>query len=373
VEKDMRLQRHQSRRTLLYALGAMVVVHVSVTLLVTRWTPWMREPDYGDKVHTLKALEARTPKRSLTVIAVGTSRTFNGLNAGLAESVLGEALGQRVTVCNFGINGAQFFTELLTVRRLLQDGHRPDFLLVEVMPVYLHSGWVSCDTGKDYAPDTSFRLSELKTLSHYAVNREEISQLDWALQWLSPVHTHRQNLLNVVAPILQPLAFRFRNNTRSADAWGWRALRREDWPESLFQRAFAASRETLGPPLKQWQAGGPSLELLTEILEVCRREHIPTAMFAMPEAPVFRSWYGPGCFDQSKAVLDDLGQRYGVAVIDARQWVDDDREYFDSHHLLSQGSETFTRRLAGEVLPALLNRYPGAHPGTSGQARLDRR
>ncbi len=368
----MRLQRHQSRRTLLYALGALVVVHVSTVLLVTCWMPWLREPDYGDKIHALKALEARTPKRARTVIAIGTSRTFNGLNAGQAESVLGQALGQPVTVCNFGINGAQFFTELLTLRRLLADGHRPDFLLVEVMPVYLHSGWVSCDTGADFAPDTSLRLSELETLGRYAANRE-ISRLDWMLQWLSPVHTHRHNLLNEVAPILQPLSFRHRSNTRKADAWGWRALRREDWPENLFHRAFAASRAILGPKLKEWQAGGPSLELLTELLELCRREGIPTAMLCMPEAPVFRSWYGPGCLEKSKAVLDDLGHRFGVAVIDARFWVDSDEEYFDGHHLLAPGSETFTRRLAGEALPALLQRrYPGV-PAETGHVRLDRR
>jgi hypothetical protein len=351
----------------------MAITQVCATLLVTCWMPWLREPDYGDKIRALRALEARTPRRELTVIAIGTSRTFNGLNAGLAESVLGQELGHPVTFCNFGINGAQFFTELLTLRRLLEDGHRPDFLLVEVMPVYLHSGWVSCDTGKDYAPDPSFRLSELKTLSHYSVNREKITRLDWMLEWLAPVHTHRQNLLGVVAPILEPQANRFRNNTRAADAWGWRVLRREDWPDDLFERAFTASREAFRLPLRDWQPGGPSLELLTAILELCRREKIPTAMLAMPEAPVFRGWYGPGCFEKSKVVLDDLGHRFGVAVIDARQWVDDDHEYFDSHHLLSQGSETFTRRLAGEALPALLNRYPGGQPSTSGHARVDRR
>src|SRR5947209_1391251 len=127
----MRLKHHQSRRTLLHALGALFFIHVGATLLVTRWMPWLREPDYGDKIHTLKTLEARSSNRSPTVVAIGTSRTFNGLNAGLAETVLEKELGRPVTVCNFGVNGAQFFTELLMLRRLMEDGYRPDFLLVE--------------------------------------------------------------------------------------------------------------------------------------------------------------------------------------------------------------------------------------------------
>ncbi len=353
----MRLRRHQSRRALLWGLSVFFVVQLSAILLVTKWMPWLRQADYGHKVHRLEALQARAPRRKLTVVALGTSRTLGGLDGELAESVLGQALGKPVTVCNFGLPGGRPFTHLLTLRRLLADGQRPDFLLIEVIPVLLHAGFPLDDTTEGYVSTVSLRHSELSYLAHYARDRK-VSRLDWWLQWLAPVHSYRQSVLSRILPSWQPPAQR--SHTLEGDAWGWFPLRREKITPTMFAQGLADARRSYAGYLQQLEPGGDPLELLTALLELCRREAIPAAMVMMPEGPTFRGWYGPGRLDRFRAILNGLSHRFEIPIIDALSWIDNDDEYFDSHHLLASGAETYTRRLAGEALPPLLRRYPGS-------------
>jgi hypothetical protein len=355
----MRLHRHQSRRALLFGLGTLALVQLTAALLVTWWMPWLRQADYGHKVQRLEALQARKPARSLTILALGTSRTLGGLDGELAESVLQDRLGQPVTVCNFGLPGGRPFTHLLTLRRLLADGHRPDFLIVEVIPVLLHADFPLDDTTEGYVSTVSLRRSELSYLAHYARGRE-VSRLDWWMQWLSPVHAYRNSFLAQIVPGVIPPAQR--NQTLKGDAWGWFPLRREKITPAMFALGLADARKSYAASLAQLEPGGDPLELLTTLLELCRREQIPTAMLLMPEGHTFRGWYGPGKLEHCRVLLNGLSHRFGIPVIDALEWIDSDAEYFDSHHLLASGAETFTRRLAGEALPPLLRPYPGHQP-----------
>jgi hypothetical protein len=341
---------------LLWGLGVFFVVQLYAALLVTEWLPELRQPDYVQKVQRLEALQARTPQRTLTVVALGSSRTVNGLIGNEAERVLQQSLGHPVTVCNFGAVGASPFTELLILRRLLEDGHRPDFLLVEVLPAQLHAGYVMEDSREHYLPTVAARHSELDYLAEYG-HRRERGALDWWLQWLAPAYTYRTALL----PACHPLAHKI--PPLMPDAWGWFPLR----PEQLASRSARLLEEAhrfYGDYLQHLDPGGHPVELLTMLLDLCRRERIPVALVLMPEGPTFRSWYGPGKLEHFRTFLNDLGQRHGVSIVDAMEWVDSDADYFDSHHLWIRGAEKYTHRLAGEALPPLLRGYPSPERGS---------
>jgi len=65
------------------------------------------------------------------------------------------------------------------------------------------------------------------------------------------------------------------------------------------------------------EPGGEPLELLASLLDLCRREQIPTAMVMMPEGRTYRDWYGPGKLQQFRVMLDGLSHRFGIPVIEA--------------------------------------------------------
>ena len=78
------------------------------------------------------------------------------------------------------------------------------------------------------------------------------------------------------------------------------------------------------------------------------------ACHLMPEGPQFRSWYPPGVMRQVNGLLDRLSRRHEVPVIDAHDWIATEDAFLDSHHLLPEGAEVFSRRLGREALPLLL-------------------
>jgi hypothetical protein len=345
---------------LLFGMTAFGFIQLSAALLVTRLMPWLRQPDYAQRVQRLKALQTRQPRRALTVVALGTSRTMAGLDGALAESLLEDTLGQPVTVCNFGTPGSRSFTHLQILRRLLADGHRPDFLVLELFPVTLHRNF-PLDTTDDFVSTVSERYSELDSLEHYSKERA-VSRIEWGLQWLSPLYTYRKNIMSYLLPNWLPLAQRL--ILTPCDAWGRSPVTAsENLRSSTRAQGLAFAKTLYAEAAKDLDLGGEPLELLTTLLQLCQRERIPTAMVMMPEGPMFRSWYGPGRIDRCRTLLKDLSHRFDIPLIDALLWVDDENDYGDSHHLAAGGSRKYTLRLFGEALPPLLKHSPGSNGG----------
>jgi hypothetical protein len=83
-------------------------------------------------------------------------------------------------------------------------------------------------------------------------------------------------------------------------------------------------------------------------LACCRRERIPVVLILTPESSEFRSWYTPACWMATANLLDELRATYGVEILDARSWLEDD-DFFDGHHHDVSGATKFTTRLLAEV------------------------
>ena len=74
----------------------------------------------------------------------------------------------------------------------------------------------------------------------------------------------------------------------------------------------------------------------------------------VPEAGFFRGWYTTKAAERANEYLAQLGRECQVEVIDAREWIDDDMQFVDGHHLRVPGADQFTRRFQREAIaPAL--------------------
>ncbi len=102
------------------------------------------------------------------------------------------------------------------------------------------------------------------------------------------------------------------------------------------------------PSLAHFRLGQGPTRAMRDLLECCRNERIPVALVLTPESTTFRAWYQPECLKTMRDLLDELRATYGVEVIDATHWLDDN-DFMDGHHLDISGAEKFTARMEDEV------------------------
>lgn len=314
----------------------------------------LRDLPYWYKLERLKR-RSSAPERPLTVVMLGSSRTLHGLDAASLERPLSRRLGRPVVVFNFGLVGAGPLRELITLRRLLADGVRPDLVLVEVLPPVLAGQVPYMDVRLVEDPVCRLRVQDLDPVARYGGPSRQKLRLAWGATWLLPCYYHRLTIVSRVFPSLLPLNDRldgFRDINGSGDVPP--VYRAEQRP-----RALKVAREEYGFFLNGFRLGGFGPRALEEVLQLCRGERIPTALVLMPEGPVFRSWYRGDSWRQIREFLDGLSRRTGVPVFSARDWLGEN-DFVDSHHMLPGGGARFTERLGREVIAPLLSRQAPA-------------
>ena len=128
-------------------------------------------------------------------------------------------------------------------------------------------------------------------------------------------------------------------------------------------------RTTLAPILANLSICETSDRALREMLQTCRRHHVPTALLYMPEESALRAWYPDTVKQQLESYIAGLCREYDAAFIDARAWVADVL-FSDFVHLLPEGAAAFTRLLQEQSVPRLLeNRSDHALSPTANQSR----
>jgi hypothetical protein len=108
-------------------------------------------------------------------------------------------------------------------------------------------------------------------------------------------------------------------------------------------------RQAFQRDLGELSIGAVPDRCLRELLDLCVRRRIPVLLYLMPEGPVFAGWYSAAARTRIDAFVGELSRTYGLAVVDARDWLGEDL-FADSHHLLTDGATAFTRRFAREAL-----------------------
>lgn len=323
----------RARRAIIAGMVCFTLLHLGLNLLLDTIRPSWRDPEYGHRLRELKPLAGRS---SRLVVVLGSSRVQMGLNP--SEVSLDGA-----TVYNLSQAGCGPTGELLNLRRLLREGVRPDFLLVECLPPVLAG---------DGSPESTLiadRLS-LTDLRDIAPICDDPHSLDrgYRAARLNPWWHYRRVLL-CHAGMGGWLPWQLRPD------FMWRQLKPGGWLPYFFDEVddakradgFAKAQREYTPYLANYHlAAGPERSYRALAAD-CRANGIRLGFVLMPEATAFRKLYPPGAREAARTFLQGLTDG---PVIDAGDWVAD-TQFADGHHLMKPGAAHFSRRLGQTLAP----------------------
>jgi hypothetical protein len=301
-----------------------------------------RDPEYGAKVGRLKERLAENPPGP-RVVVLGSSRVSLGFRPDVVKAWPGSQ--KRPFVFNFGLLGAGPVQELYNLRRLLNAGIHPDCLVLEILPTHLHQ-WPPWREENWLGPS---RLSwkDLRVVRRYWAETENLYR-QWGKCRLLPCFWYRFCIMGRLAPTWLPpslLPIRWR---QALDPLGWTPCTLPIDPPTRNRYLEALHKQYL-PAFQDFQISDLADRALHELLDLCRRKHLPVLLLIMPESSEFRSWYSPEACKQIDAYVAALRREYGLQLIDARTWIED-HGFVDGHHLLIAHATVFSERLAREVM-----------------------
>jgi len=334
--------RVHGRLTLAWAIAAYVVLQIGTTLLVDSAEPELRDTEYGHRLALLRAKRAAGPDRPL-LLALGSSRTLYGFR----PDVLGESTAGPLAF-NFGGLGAGPLVERMFLDRLLADGLRPRWLVIEIHPALLHPAPYGGDRRR--RPEVErFSARDVRLLSRYAPAPPAL-WADWLRLRMGGCYWYRAALLSRRAPS-------WMTAPRHRDPHGFERSGRLGWvpgpwridDEAVRRKNVDASIRRFAAALGDFRVGDGERRALRDMLDICLRERIEVCLCLMPEATRFRGGYPAGTRRKIDALMAELRSEFRVRIIDAGDWCDD-RCFVDGEHLLAHGAAQFSARFAHDVL-----------------------
>ena len=341
---------YRNRRRFAYqslASGLIVLLLLQLGLgVAAEQSLYIRDPGYSDKEIRLTRQEALHPEGP-RIVMLGTSRTAAAFHAGRAREQLGSGV-----VFNFGIPASGPVTHLLYLRRLLADGHKPNLLLLEVLPPSL-ADVPAIEDGRPVehlAPlearfffGDRMRRSELHAAVQYGFSPEYVNQ-KWLESVAVPFHALRFPIMGRLAPSAQPWHLRF-DWSRGCDEFGWGAPFAETVTPLEYEFGLEKAIKEYVWILRDMHPNGGGSRALAEIAKLCREQGIQLKLVMMPEASGFRVIYPPVVVERMHTFLTGVCREHGCELIDAREWLPD-TGFSDGHHMLKGGAVEFTDRIS---------------------------
>jgi hypothetical protein len=337
----------RARRAVVWGVLAFLLAQGLLAYVVGRCNPEIRDPEYGYRLVRLREQAEAMPDRPLFLI-LGSSRTLSGICPPSLPPWPTEA-GQEPRVFNFSILGTGPVRELLTLRRLLAAGHRPDWLLIEVWPPFWPQQGYWFD--EFHIMQQDLRPEDVSVIARYFSDRQTaLGKL--ATEVLVPAVGFRSNLLaRWAAPLLSPDQ-RWREQRfafwQDGEPTGWRPWLEHGTADD-FRARIAGVKQQTKPCLDNFSISETADRATHEILDECRRQHIKAALILMPEHSELRGWYTPAVREQVSAYLTRLRSEYQVPIFDTRDWVGDE-EFHDLTHMAPPAAPPYTERLCHELL-----------------------
>ena len=303
--------------------------------------PNLRDPEYGHRVKRLRALHRAEPNRALVVV-LGSSRP----QMGLSPTLLGLGTGPADPIAyNLSMAGCGPLHELINLHRLLADGVKPDYLLVEVLSPVLAG---DSPAEKLLLPHKQ-SLTDIRRAAPYCRDVGELWE-GWLRVRANPFHALR---LNLMSHGLGGFLY-----WQSRQDFMWKQMQPDGWLPYFFptvsdaKRAdgYAQARGQYLPYFGNFRVAELPDRAYRDLIAVCRANGIKLAFFVMPESREFRSWYPPGVRDQVTAYLAGLATEAGVMLFDAHDWYDDETMFADGHHMMRHGAEAFSPRFGRECV-----------------------
>ncbi len=342
LARARRLKR-RGRAFLFWGAILYVVAQLSVCPLFNRWRAPQAHQEYR-KWPCLRELVKTTPDRPL-VLMLGSSRTLYAFRAGQLNGKPGPD-GRPLLVYNGGVFGAGPMHEWMYLRDMLAEGIRPRLLLIEYATPLMCSPARGLTSEESTLATPWLSTDQLVQLWPYLTQRRRIIR-DWMLTRLAPWYYLRYEMYADLQQIFfgRPPP----PDRRPVDEWGWCQLSPEP-PQPLlsallWHSAYRMYHETMG---HRFHLADGSRRAMWDLLELCHREHIPTALVLMPESSIFRSWESNEARKAPAALLADLRNRYHLPLIDASHWLRDE-DFEDGHHEVLSGANRFTERMAREI------------------------
>jgi hypothetical protein len=126
-----------------------------------------------------------------------------------------------------------------------------------------------------------------------------------------------------------------------------------DWysPVDLNARLLATQRsvQSIAEYFSLPVPGERPARAMHQLLQECTENRIPVVLFLPPESGLLRRAFPADKVQQAERFIEQLARQYGVRIVDARLWLDDD-DLADGVHSTRAGAERFTRRLGRQVV-----------------------
>ncbi len=189
----------RGRAAVLWTLLLFALSQLALGLWICRRHPEFRDPEFSSVLTGLRSRLAEAPGRPL-VLVLGSSRPANSLRPAILTRALADTEPSPV-VFNAALLWGGPLHELLVFRRLLADGVRPDWLLIEVFPPMLtQQGAFSEET---FITARGLEWTDGPLVYRYF--RERAAGLEHVLQeGIAPALCHRARFLERFAPMLLP-------------------------------------------------------------------------------------------------------------------------------------------------------------------------
>jgi hypothetical protein len=317
----------------------------------TRW-PVLHDWDFGEKLRRLQAaMQEQEPGQPL-VLVLGSSRAALGVRPDMAPAQVTPGC-HRPLVFNFAFPCFGPVRELVSLRRVLDRGIRPDLLIIECWPPFMSRAVAPSEA--DSMEVVRAQWGDLRTLQKYSGTPQDLP-LRWLESHWLPCYSDRKALMWNCVGGVPPALDAGLCHMESSGGYDWddRLL---DAPAQGKRRA--GYQETFIPLLATLTISEVADGALREMLTLCGNKAIPVALLYMPEDSQFRRWYPPHVNAAIDAYFAGLRRDFGVPLVVARDWIED-RYFSDFVHLLPEGARAFTDRLEREAIPRLFDERSGS-------------
>ena len=342
------MNRHRAKWCVLVGVAVVVLLQLGLNIVIDTVKPEWRDPEYGHRMKDLRRQSTVKPTQPVVVV-MGSSRSQMGFNP-LAMN-LDDGTSNSPIVYNCSQAGCGPVYELLNLQRLIADGVKPNFVLVEILPPVL----AGKSTAEKLIPISHLSYGDVRRLEPYATDPREL-WLDWAHQRILPWSTYRLNLLSHWGMgSLLPWQARQDFMWKQMKPNGWMPYFFEEIPATKREDSIVKARAEYIAYFDQFEIAPLPDRAYRDLIALARSHNIQVAFFTMPESPIFRSWYPPIVRQKLTAYYASLTNEFGTPVFDTSDWQPNETEFADSHHLMRRGAEAFSQRFGNECLKPWLN------------------
>lgn len=301
------------------------------------------DPQYALKAERLEERMKEYPGHPLWLV-MGGSRVEAGIRPQLLAGRMKEK--DAPLLFNFGLSGADIFRQMICLKRLINDGVKPQKVMVEIMGPLMALDESYFISGPSLLPRA--RNDEIAEYCSYSPE-PAARRREWLWSRINPLSKYGMRVPHQTLSLrLIPLPFMRRLDKHFYDQWGWVAMPAAPIPESEYRRGFEIAKKTYGME-KVTRAVTPASERATrEIIEACKKAGIEVYLLQMPENEDFQALCPAPIYAQLDSFLEKMRTEYGVRRINARSWIKGDA-FTDGHHLNANGGEQFTLMLMQEL------------------------